>query len=333
MPEAEDRPRRPGRAAAPAATPGTASATTPSRLGLGLMKFLRFIGYAIVVLFALALTNGAWYTINETERGVLLLNGAFVDTAEPGLHFKAPIFEKVVKIDVTQRALTWEGDHKLQAYSQDQQPADLSVSVIYHVPPTEVDKVYRQFAGVDGLESRLIARNLPQDLKTVFGRYTAASVIQSRGKFATDVEEAVKTGISGPVVIDQVNIEDIVFSEAYENSVEQRMLAEIEVTKLRQNAEREKVQAEITVTQAKAKADSQVATATAGAQATQIQAKADAERIRLKGDAEAAAIKARVDALGDNADAIIRLTNAEKWNGQLPTTMLPGSALPFVDIK
>ncbi len=297
------------------------------------MTYFRLAVLGVVALILLAVLNSGWFTVQETERGVLLRNGAFVATVEPGLHFKLPVFETVVKIDVTQRALRWSGDSGLEAYSQDQQPANLSVSVVYHVPPTDVDKVYRQFAGVDGLESRLIARKLPQDLKTVFGRYTAASVIQNRGKFAADVEDAVRMGIVGPLVIDQVNIEDIIFSDAYENSVEQRMLAEIEVTKLRQNAEREKVQAEITVTQARASADSQLATATAAAQATEIQARADAERIRLRGEAEAAAIRARAEALNANGDMIIRLTNSEKWNGQLPATMLPGAALPFVEVK
>ncbi|SFM79174.1 Regulator of protease activity HflC, stomatin/prohibitin superfamily [Pleomorphomonas diazotrophica] len=297
------------------------------------MTYIRLALLGVLVVAILALLNGGWYTVQETERGVLLRNGAFVATVEPGLHFKLPVFESVVKIDVTQRALRWASDNSLEAYSQDQQPANLSVSVVYHVPPVDVDKVYRQFAGVEGLESRLIARKLPQDLKTVFGRYTAASVIQNRGKFVADVESAVRAGIVGPLVVDQVNIEDIIFSDAYENSVEQRMLAEIEVMKLRQNAEREKVQAEITVTQAKAAADSQLATATAAAQATEIQAKADAERIRLRGEADAAAIRARADALGVNGDAIIRLNNSEKWNGQLPATMLPGTTLPFVEIK
>ena len=46
-----------------------------------------------------------------------------------------------------------------------------------------------------------------------------------------------------------------VILDAYEKSIDQRMLAEIEVRKLRQNAKREKVQAEIVVTQVKAKAD------------------------------------------------------------------------------
>jgi len=99
------------------------------------------------------------------------------------------------------------------------------------------------------------------------------------------------------------------------------MLAEVEVEKLRQNAEREKVQAEIVVTQAQAQAD-----------AVKARAAAEAEAIRLRGDAEATAIRARGDALRANAD-LVALTAAEKWNGQLPTTMVPGAAVPFVHVK
>ena len=51
----------------------------------------------------------------------------------------------------------------------------------------------------------------------------------------------------------------------------------------------------------------------------------------LKGNAEATAIAARAKALADNP-AIIQLTQAEKWNGALPTTMVPGSAVPFLNV-
>mgnify|MGYP000016361049 CR=1 FL=1 len=30
---------------------------------------------------------------------------------------------------------------------------------------------------------------------------------------------------------------------------------------------------------------------------------------------------------------LVGLTAAEKWNGQLPTTMVPGSAVPFIGVK
>jgi regulator of protease activity HflC (stomatin/prohibitin superfamily) len=110
--------------------------------------------------------------------------------------------------------------------------------------------------------------------------------------------------------VDSVQIENIDFSDAYEQSIEQRMLAEVEVQKVQQNAQREKVQAEILV----------------------IQAKAQADAVKLQGDAEAHAINARGRALRDNP-ALIELVQAEKWDGKLPTTMVPGQTVPFINVK
>ena len=102
------------------------------------------------------------------------------------------------------------------------------------------------------------------------------------------------------------------------------MLAEVEVQKLQQNAEREKVQAQITVTQATAKANAVRAEAQAAADALRLNGEARATNIRITGDAEAAAIEARAKALGTNPN-LVTLVQAERWNGVLPTTM-PGSS-------
>ena len=69
----------------------------------------------------------------------------------------------------------------------------------------------------------------------------------------------------------------------------------------------------------------------AQADAVKLQAEAEAEAIRLRGDAEAKSIKARGDALRDNPNLIF-LTQAEKWNGQLPTTMLPNASVPMLNL-
>jgi regulator of protease activity HflC (stomatin/prohibitin superfamily) len=170
-----------------------------------------------------------------------------------------------------------------------------------------------------------------EESKTVFGRFAAVTAIQERGRLNQEIADAIQKSVSGPVIIDSVQIENIDFSDAYEASIEQRMLAEVEVQRLRQNAEREKVQAEITVTQANAQADARRADAQAQADSVRLQAQADAEAIRLKGDAEAQAIKARGDALRDNP-GLVSLTQAEKWNGQLPTTILPNGAIPMLNL-
>jgi regulator of protease activity HflC (stomatin/prohibitin superfamily) len=116
------------------------------------------------------------------------------------------------------------------------------------------------------------------------------------------------------IVIESVRLENIEFSANYMPSIEQRMLAEVEVQKLQQNAKREKVQAQISVTQATAKANAVRAEAQANADATRLNGEARAANIKITGEAEAAAIEARGKALGTNPN-LVSLVQAERWNG------------------
>jgi regulator of protease activity HflC (stomatin/prohibitin superfamily) len=284
------------------------------------MKMNAIVGGTIatvVGLTALTVTGGSWYTVDEGYRGVTLRNGAVVGTAEPGLGFKIPLIEKVVDISVQSQAQLYEN---ILAYSRDQQTAGLNLSVNYRFPADQVETIYREYGGEAGVISRLLDRQVLEEVKNVFGKFNAATAIQERERLAAEVQMAIQKAVIGPIIVESVQIENIDFSDAYEQSIEARMLAEVEVQKVRQNAEREKVQAEIVVTQAQAQADAQLAQAVAAAEAT-----------RIQGEAEASAIKAKAEALKDNA-GLIALVQAEKWNGALPTTMIPDSTVPFMDV-
>lgn len=269
----------------------------------------------VVILFLLFLS---YYTINEGERGILLRYGKIVKVADPGLGFKLPFIETVEKISTRNQAVVYKG---LQAYSRDQQPAQMTVSVSFHIPPSEAGKVYATYNTLDALKERLIVRQLPTQLENVFGQYTAISAVQDRTKLVADMQNAMKKAIVGPVVIDSVQIESIDFSDAYEKSIEDRMKAEVAIATRKQNLETEKIQAQIAITQAQAAAESSMAAA-----------KAEAEKIRLKGAAEAEAIRLRGQALRDNP-GLVALTTAERWDGQLPTTMIPNGTVPFIATK
>jgi len=274
---------------------------------------------AVIIAIAIVLVSlDSWYTVDQGERGVHLRNGRIIGTAQPGLGFKIPLVDSVVKISTQTLTARYEG---LQAYSRDQQPATIRASVTFSVPADQVDEVYAKFKNVDSMVTRLIDRQVPTQVENIFGKYTAISAVQERVKFGIDVTSAIKAAIVGPVEITSVQVENIDFSSAYEKSVEDRMKAEVEVETQKQNLEKERVSAEIAVTQAQAQADSQLA-----------KAKAEAESIRIKGEAEASAIKSRAAALAQNQN-LIELTKAEKWNGQLPSTMVPNSTLPFLDVK
>lgn len=283
------------------------------------------VGYvvaALVALIVLVVAGGSFYTIDQGQRGVILRTGKVVDTADPGLGFKLPIVDTVVEMSVQTQARVWGTDAPLMAYSKDQQTAKMSVSVNYRIPADQVTSVYSEWGGESGIVGRLLDRQVPEEVKNVFGRFNAATAIQERERLSAEVQMAIQNAVKGrPLIVESVQIENIDFSEAYENSIEQRMLAEVEVQKVQQNAEREKVQAEIKVIQAQAQADSQLA-----------QAKAEAESIKMKGEAEAQAIRQRGQALAQNPN-LVNLVQAERWNGELPTTMVPGSAVPFLNVK
>jgi len=267
------------------------------------------IGGAVVVgLIALTVIGGSFYTVDQGERGVILRNGAVVGTAEPGLGFKMPIVDSIREINVQTQARVYKD---VMVYSRDQQNAGLQVSVNYRLASDKVEQIYSEFGGQDGIVSRLLDRQVPEEVKNVFGKFNAVTAIQERARLGMEIQEAIQKAASNPMlVVESVQVENIDFSDAYEKSIEQRMLAEVEVQKVQQNAEREKVQAEIAV----------------------IQAKAQADAVKLQGDAEAHAINARGKALRDNP-SLVQLVQAEKWDGKLPTTMVPGQTVPFINVK
>tara|TARA_B110000977_G_scaffold201636_1_gene297388 strand:+ start:5088 stop:5927 length:840 start_codon:yes stop_codon:yes gene_type:complete len=278
---------------------------------------MRIISIIIAVVVAL-MAFMSFYTVDQGERGVILRYGAISGTADPGLGFKVPIIDKVVEIDVRTQASYYDN---ILAYSRDQQTAGLNVSVNFRIPTDAVADVYSEYGGLTGLKSRLLDRRVMDQTKTVFGKFNAVSAIQDRSRLVAEVQMAIQNAVVGPIIIESVQIENIDFSDVYEHSIEQRMLAEVEVQKVTQNAEREKVQASILVIQAEAKAKAEIERATAMATAT-----------KLAGEAEAYAISAKGDALSKNPN-LVALIQAERWDGQLPKTMIPNSTIPIMQMN
>lgn len=283
------------------------------------MRVLGGIIFIAILLFGLTIAFGSWYTVDQNERAVLTRWGAIVqDGIEPGLHWKTPWTESAYQIPVSTQRTIYDA---MEAYSKDQQPAHFKISVNWHIPTDKVGEVFWRYGGDTGLVDVLLDRHVPQQSKVVFGHYDAITLIQARDAFNKDVFQALTGSLVGePIVIESVQVENVQFSEDYIEAVKERMIAEVKVQQLHQQEEQQKVNAEITVINAKAAADAQVAQATA-----------QAKSIQMQGEAQAAAIKAQAEALAANPN-LVQLRYAERWNGTLPTTMIPGAVLPFMNI-
>nr|WP_290467276.1 SPFH domain-containing protein [Pseudomonas fluorescens] len=61
------------------------SSSSKSPLALGLIAVSAVIGVGLLL--------GSFYTVDEKERAVVLRNGAFMEVADPGLHWKIPFID------------------------------------------------------------------------------------------------------------------------------------------------------------------------------------------------------------------------------------------------
>ncbi len=252
------------------------------------------IGIACVV--AIFILN-PFVTIGAGERGVVLNWGAFNgQILDPGLHFRIPIAQTVIKMDVQTQKLEIEAS---EAYSHDLQNVKIHSVVNYNLDPKEVGVIYQQY-GLDA-ESRILQPNLEAAVKQTVAKYSAEELLSKRGDVTSEIESAFRTAIPNTFIVTKYALVNETFSDAYEAAIEQKQVAQ-------QNAEK----ADNDLKRIKIEAEQRVAQATAEAEAIKIQA----EAIQQQGGA-----------------SYVNLKAVEKWDGHLPNQMIPGGALPFVNLQ
>lgn len=268
-----------------------------SELKVGVV--IRDIVLAIIVIIV---ALGSWSIVGPQQAGIIVRTGSINRGLESGLNFKLPLFEKVVKIDMSTIALPATE----LGYSKDGQIISFEVTTQYAVEPGAVQAIYKEFK--KDYEARLVLPKVKESIKTVASNYTAQGIIDNRAKISSEIKTAVLEGLAGRgITISGVNLTNIDFDDAYEAAIknkqvqEQQALAQVNITK----QEDEKKKQEI------------------------LKAEALSEKTRL----EAVALQSsQGEKVIDKIYAEAALEAAKKWNGVLPTQMIPGGTLPFINL-
>lgn len=279
-------------------------------IAFGVAGFVGLIGLGILL--------GSWYRVDEGERAVVLTNGSFSEVSGPGLHFKVPFFQTARFITVRNESYRYE---RVAAYSFDQQTAELVLSVNYQINPADVENIYRQYGSTENAANRVLHPRVYEQVKNVFGQYTAQRAIQERGQMTMDITKNLQEALAGSgLQVLTVQVENIDYTDAYELAVEAAAKAKADIERSKSELLRVEQEAQQKVKQAEAEAA-----------AKKLQADADAYATSAAGKATAEAIRERGAALRDNPQ-LVDLVAAERWNGILPTSMVPNSAVPFIDL-
>jgi len=295
----------------------TPAKEVPGFIGKVMRNPIKSIAAGIGAVFVLIMLLSSFYTINETERGVVLAGGKLSKIEEPGIHFKLPGYHEVKRVSLQ----TWTDKfQKLEAYSKDQQPADMRVSVTWSAQPTMVGELYRTAIDLNGVTSRFIQVITPNEVENTFGQFTAEKLVQDRTQFVLALTKRIRENVPAFVNVISVQVENVNFSKAYEQTIEEKAKASVAVDTAGKIEERADIDARAYVSTQQGYAD-----------AKKNAMIAEAEGIRERGKAEADAIIAKANALKNNPQ-LIQLIEAERWNGSRATTIF-GAATPLVNTK
>lgn len=254
----------------------------------------------------------SYRTIDTGEVAVVKEMGKIIDTREAGTHFDFWMVRSYEKYDTKVRSVT----STTMAYSNDKQTMNIEMTVQYQVDKSHVKDIATTYGSLEALESRINSVVIERT-KSVLSRYNADSIISDRASVSAEVATVVEEAIGVQYFIDITNVAltNIDFSDAYEASVEQSMIAKQEVEKAKAEAEKLLVEAQNKVAIAEAEANAKKAAANGEAEATKIAAEAEAQAL--------ATIQAAWEAIAPEVKEImLREMAIEKWDGKLPDTMV-----------
>lgn len=260
-----------------------------------MVKVLVTVGIIIVAMVMFLIVN-PFVMISAGERGVQLRWGAVQnDILTEGIHWVSPIMVHVRKLSIQVQKEQVDAT----AASKDLQTITSKIALNYHLFPDKVNWIWQNLG--EDYKERIIDPAIQEAFKATTALYTAEELITKREVVKDKAKLVLKERLAIDfIAVDELSIVDFNFSKDFNESIETKVKAEQQALTQKNVLEQRKYEAEQVVV-----------TATAQARAIQIQAQA----ITQQGGKD-----------------YVQLQAIMKWNGQLPTQMIPGATVPFINL-
>jgi regulator of protease activity HflC (stomatin/prohibitin superfamily) len=259
----------------------------------------RYLSIAIIlIVIGSIVVSGSFYTVRAGEKALVFTWGEITSVTSEGLHFKIPVMQAISKVDIR----TQKAEAPANAASKNMQTVSTVVTLNYHLDPDRLKELYSN-VGLD-VENKIISGRIQETVKAVVARYTAEELLTLREQVRNDISESLTRQLSEYNIIVSaggVQITSFDFSRGFNESIEEKQVAEQRALTAKNNLERIKVEAEQKIAQARGEAE-----------AIRIQA----EAIRAQGGKEYVNLKA-----------------IEKWDGKLPIYTGGNGPMPFLEVR
>ncbi|MBS3779592.1 MAG: protease modulator HflC [Desulfovermiculus sp.] len=266
------------------------------------------IAVAVVLVLLLIGISQTFYTVDEIEQGVVLQLGKPVgDTVGPGLHFKLPFVQDVVKFD--SRILEYDAE-PAEVITKDKKTLVVDNYARWRIEDPLL--FYRTARTVEGGTSRL-DDIVYSELRVALGRYTLSEIVSTkRAEIMDQVLETTKRDLKPyGIRVWDVRVKRTDLPTENQQAIFARMQSEREREARQYRSEGEEEAAKI---RAEADKDRSIMLAEAERKAQTMRGEGDAEATKIYGqaygqDAEFYAFTRSLEAyrtgFGDNSDLVL----------------------------
>lgn len=277
------------------------AARGPQRDSQGALPARLFLVGGLVAL-AVAVVTSAFIQIPAGHVGVVRSFGAVTGvTLDPGLHFVTPIVNTVDVLDTRVKALQVKG---YTAASKEQQDLFLDATLNYHVDPRQAPRIVQEL-GLD-FEQTIIMPRFLDIPKSVTDDYPTAIVLNSRDEIRTKATDLLREQLEPRgIVVDGINFENFSYSDAYNQAIEDKQVAQQQVETERQKLAQAEIIAQQKVAQARGDAEAQIE--------------------RARGEAESNKLVA-----ASLTAAILQNRYIEKLSDQIQVMLVPSDGGPLI---
>lgn len=239
----------------------------------------------ILLFIAGCMAISGFYTVHSGERALVFRWGNIVSTETEGLHWRLPIAETVLPVDIkTQKATA-----PAEIGTKDLQKVTTQIALNYHLDPARLREIYTR-TGLN-VDEKIIDGRIQETVKAVGASYNAEQLLIERDHVKNAIIIALRADLAKyDIALEDLQIIDFKFSPTYSAAIEEKQTSLQLALKAKNDLERVKIEAEQTVAQAQAQA----------------------EAIKI----QSAAVKEQ-----GGAD-YVKLKAIERWSGVLPTTMM-----------
>jgi regulator of protease activity HflC (stomatin/prohibitin superfamily) len=172
-------------------------------------------------------------------------------TLEPGLHIVAPVIQHVTTVDTRVQPHQFQ---EIDAASAEYQTVKLTGTMNYHVDGQYASDLFQR-VGTD-FASKVIDPAFNDFIKTVVPTYKVDEILGNRDEIRRKAKDALGGNLAQyHIIVDDIYIANIAFSDAFQQAIEAKQVAQQQVQTEQQVLAQKRIQADQAVAQAKGQAD------------------------------------------------------------------------------